>query len=135
MSDCIFCKIVAKEIPATIVYEDDHSLAFLDIRPIQAGHTLVIPKIHSENLLSTSDETLVHIVHVLKKVAGAVTSATGVEAFNLNMNNGSAAGQDVFHAHFHIIPRFPGAFGEWHRGTYGDGEAEAIATKIKSAFV
>jgi histidine triad (HIT) family protein len=106
MDDCIFCKIVNKEIPSDIVYEDDDTMAFLDIRPVAKGHTLVIPKKHSQNILDTDDETLAKVMVTCKKVGKAMVEAVGATAFNTGSNNGKASGQEVFHLHFHLIPRF-----------------------------
>jgi histidine triad (HIT) family protein len=106
VEDCIFCKIINKEIPADIIFEDDEVLAFLDIHPVNKGHTLLIPKKHFPNLLHTDDEVLGSLIVHVKKIAGAILQATGADAFNLGVNTGSASGQVVFHTHLHIIPRF-----------------------------
>ncbi|MDP4001235.1 MAG: HIT family protein [bacterium] len=106
MEDCIFCKIINREIPADIVYEDEYAVAFLDIRPVSKGHTLLVPKNHSHDLLDSDDETLKNLMFVVKKVSRALLKATGAKAFNLGTNNGEDAGQDVFHLHFHLIPRY-----------------------------
>jgi histidine triad (HIT) family protein len=104
--DCLFCKIIRKEIPAELIYEDNDIVAFLDIRPISKGHALVIPKKHSEDLLAADDQTLGIIMSNVKRLASAIMAATGAAGFNLAVNTKSAAGQVVFHTHFHIIPRF-----------------------------
>ncbi|MBX4188144.1 MAG: HIT family protein [Candidatus Doudnabacteria bacterium] len=106
MDNCIFCKIINKEIPSSLIYEDDQALAFLSIRPISKGHTLVIPKVHSKDLLSTDEKDLVSTIVVVKKIAQAIVKATGAAGFNLGVNNGAHAGQEIFHLHFHIIPRY-----------------------------
>lgn len=106
--DCIFCKIVAGELPGEKVFEDDDVLAFLDIMPTSRGHTLVIPKGHYEDLPSTPVEVLKAVVAVLPKIAGAVVQATGAEGFNVLQSNGPCAGQVVPHIHFHIVPRNEG---------------------------
>ncbi|MEO8065748.1 MAG: HIT family protein [Candidatus Doudnabacteria bacterium] len=106
MTDCIFCKIVNKEIPADIIYEDDRTLAFMDIRPVSRGHVLVIPKLHSEDLLSTDDETLRDLIPKIKIIATAVMNAVDADGINLTTNHGAAAGQVIFHMHFHLIPRY-----------------------------
>lgn len=106
MPDCIFCKIAAGEIPSHKVYEDEAALAFLDIHPINPGHTLVIPKAHHQDLLDTPPELLAHLMQVIVKIAPGIVKAVGAEAFNLGVNNGAAAGQIIFHTHFHIMPRF-----------------------------
>jgi histidine triad (HIT) family protein len=106
MQDCIFCKIVSGEIPSDNIYEDDQVVAFLDIRPVSRGHALVVPKKHSADLLEADDEVLAASMARVKKIARAITKAIGAAGFNLHVNTGSAAGQVVFHLHFHIIPRF-----------------------------
>ena len=105
-NDCIFCAIAAGEIPSFKVYEDELVLAYLDINPFAEGHTLVIPKAHSEGLLDTSDETLATIVARVKKVAAHLKAALPCDGFNILQNNGEAAGQTVKHVHFHIVPRY-----------------------------
>lgn len=132
MSACIFCKIVAGEIPSTKIYEDEHLLAFLDIHPVNAGHALLIPKVHSENLLDTPDEILQRMIAISKPLARAVVAAAGGSGFNLSLNNGAAAGQVVPHLHFHIIPRH--AHDEhkaWSHRDYKEGEKERIVVQIK----
>ena len=104
--DCVFCKIIKKEIPCVRVYEDDKTLAFLDINPINKGHTLVIPKNHHENLYDLPDEEYHACLDSVRKVARAIKESIRPDGLNLGMNNGRSAGQVVFHAHFHLIPRF-----------------------------
>jgi histidine triad (HIT) family protein len=106
MNDCIFCKIVSKEISSDIVYEDDFTLAFLDIHPVTKGHTLVIPKEHSSGILDTENAILEKVIVTSKKVGKALLAATKATGLNTGSNNGESAGQDVFHLHFHLIPRF-----------------------------
>ena len=103
--DCIFCKMIAGEIPAARVYEDDIVLAFLDIGPVSDGHTLVIPKQHFGKLHDCPPELLGEVGSRLGKIAGAVADAMGSEGYNLLCNNGRTAGQLVEHLHFHIVPR------------------------------
>lgn len=102
---CIFCKIVAGEIPSHRVYEDDHVLAFLDINPTSRGHTLIIPKEHYTALVSTPPDVLAKLTAVLPKISAAVTRATDAQGFNLLQSNGACAGQIIAHIHFHVIPR------------------------------
>lgn len=130
--DCIFCKIVAGEIPSYKVYEDGEVMAFLDITPVNPGHTLVIPKTHYGNLLELPEEALCVLAKAVKKIAPAVMNGTGANSFNLGLNNGASAGQAVDHVHFHIMPRFEGDGRElWHGTSYADGEAQKLADKIK----
>ena len=135
MSDCIFCKIISGEIPAQRVYENEKSLAFLDIRPVNPGHTLVAPKKHFENLLDAPPDVLVAMMDATQKVAKAILLATGDESFNLGVNNGAVAGQVVFHLHLHIMPRHPNdGHHLWSGKEYQVGEAEKLAQKIRDSL-
>ena len=132
--NCIFCKVVAGEIPATKIYEDEVALAFLDIGPISEGHTLVIPKQHFDKLHDCPAEILGRVSGCLGRIARAVVAATGADGYNVLCNNGRAAGQLVDHMHFHIIPRNngDGVFNRWPSSKYPEGRAEAIATSIRN---
>jgi histidine triad (HIT) family protein len=131
--DCIFCKIIAGEIPANKVYEDDQVLAFLDITPVNPGHTLVIPKKHYADLLELPEDELYLLAKAVKKIAPAVLEAVGSNGFNLGLNNGDSAGQLVKHFHWHIMPRFAGdGHALWHGNKYQEGEVEVVAEKIKN---
>lgn len=105
LQDCIFCKIVEGEIPSTKVYEDDNVLAFMDINPWEKGHTLVIPKKHFDLITNVPDDILQQIIVVAKKVAVAQVKGLNAIGVNVAQANGKAAGQEVPHVHFHIIPR------------------------------
>ena len=132
-SDCIFCKIVAGEIPCTKIYEDDQVLAFMDIGPVVKGHVLVIAKVHYETLTDTPDEILGGCLAVAKKIAAAQVKALGADGVNLHQANGAAAGQVVPHIHFHIIPRFAddGHHWNWNAQEYGSlDEMSDVAEKI-----
>ena len=133
MEDCLFCKIIKGDIPATKVYEDEHCLAFLDINPINKGHTLVIPKEHCKDIYDVPEETLTAVSLVTKKVAIAVKKATGCNGINIGMNNEPAAGQVIFHMHFHVMPRFENDGHEHWKGTPYDKDAtrEDVGNKIK----
>ena len=104
--DCIFCKIAAGEISSATVYEDDDFRAILDLGPAAKVHTLVIPKSHSDNLLSVEPDTAAKALKVISKTANAIKEALGCDGINVVQNNGEAAGQTVMHLHFHIIPRY-----------------------------
>ena len=106
MDNCIFCKIISGEIPSSKVYEDDKVLAFLDISQATKGHTLVIPKEHVRNILEMSAETAETIFSRVPKIARAVQKATGAIGMNILNNNEEVAGQTVFHAHIHLVPRY-----------------------------
>ena len=133
--NCIFCKIIKGDIPAAKVYEDEKTLAFLDIAPVNKGHTLVIPKKHSKNLLEDDMDDLDICMKTIKKVAKAVMGATGADGFNLGANTNSAAGQVVFHTHFHIIPRFEDdGLRHWSQGKYDEMEMDSFQEKIKESI-
>ncbi len=131
--DCIFCKMVAGQIPVTKIYEDKVVLAFLDIGPLSDGHTLVIPKQHFEKLHDCPPELLSRLGSRLGKIAKAVAGAMDSEGYNVLCNNGRAAGQLVEHLHFHIIPRNTGdgVFDRWPAYKYQQGKIEEIAAKIR----
>ena len=117
-NNCVFCAIAAGEIPSFKIYEDEVVLAYLDINPFTEGHTLVIPKAHSEGLLDTDEATLGEVIARVKKVAAHLKATLPCDGFNILQNNGEAAGQTVKHLHFHIVPRYgnePIAF-ESHAG-------------------
>jgi histidine triad (HIT) family protein len=101
--NCIFCRIIRKEAPATVVYEDAQVLAFLSNRPVNEGHTLVVPKTHYENIYEIPEDEAAYLFRVTKRLAHAVRDA-GAEGIRIVQNNGSVAGQVVFHLHIHIIP-------------------------------
>ena len=105
---CIFCRIVRKQTPASVVYEDDAVIAFLDIRPLSMGHTLIIPKTHFVDIFDTPEEQISQIHKVSKQIALAVKKATGADGVSIIQQNGKAAGQDIFHLHVHVVPRFEG---------------------------
>ena len=102
----IFEKIIAREIPAHIVYEDDLVISFLDISQATEGHTLVVPKKAYENIFEVPDDLLAHTILITKKIATACKKAFPLKGLNILSNNGEIAGQTVFHFHFHVIPRF-----------------------------
>ena len=106
MSDCIFCKIINGEIPSTKVFENEHVLAFLDISQVTKGHTLVIPKVHKENLFELTPEIAKEIYSVVPEIARAIKQEFHPVGLNSLNNNGEAAGQSVFHFHLHLIPRY-----------------------------
>lgn len=141
MKDCLFCKIAAKEIPAKVIYEDDHTLAFLDIMPRTTGHTMVIPKVHAANLLELSDAAaggggVAALFATVKRVDEMLVKALAPDGVTIGINQGRASGQEVDHLHVHLMPR-------WH----GDGggavqslvnakpkdSLDAIAEKIRRA--
>lgn len=131
---CVFCKIVAGELPAFKVYEDERTLAFLDIHPINPGHTLVIPKAQdTRNIFDVSPEDWQATTETARKVAHLIERALATDGINILMNNRSMAGQVVDHPHIHVIPRFKGDnIPGWKHGSYKEGEAESVLEKIKA---
>jgi len=107
VDDCVFCKIVRKELPSEVLYEDDHVLAILDINPIHYGHSLVIPKVHCSDFLSLPETCHASVMTAAQKVTSAIVRGLDLEGYNLFTNNGRIAGQSVFHFHLHITPRYP----------------------------
>jgi len=134
--NCVFCKIVAGQIPALKVFEDQHSLAFLDIGPLADGHLLIIPKEHYARLDQIPPQTLGSIVQHFPRLARAVIDATGAEGYNLLQNNGECSGQEVEHVHFHIIPRVPGdGLGyRWKPKKYPHGRDKQVHQSILEAL-
>lgn len=134
----IFQKIIDGEIPADIVYEDEQTLAFLDIQPINKGHTLVIPKVAFQNIFDekATPAQLCTLAEAAMKVGRAVKEAMAADGINIIMNNGEAAGQEVFHAHIHIVPRFKGddSLKKPVHVSYKDGESSKVATQIIAAI-
>jgi histidine triad (HIT) family protein len=131
--DCIFCKIVAGQIPVAIVYEDPVVMAFLDIGPVSHGHTLVIPKAHYVTVDECPSDVLAGLVQPISKIAKAVMAAMQCDGYNVLCNNGRAAGQLVHHVHFHVIPRMAGdgVFSHWPASKYPEGRMEATAAAIR----
>ena len=109
MDDCIFCEIIAGNAPASIIYQDELVMSFLDINPVTPGHTLVIPRVHQPNLNDLDEKTGMHLFKITMRLASAIRkSGIKCEGINLFLADGEAAFQDVFHTHLHIIPRFEG---------------------------
>ena len=131
MPDCIFCKIIEGKLPAQKVYENKDLVAFLDIHPINPGHTLVVPKEHCKNLLDMPERMIEKTFVAAKKIAHAVKKGTNAEGINVGMNNDPASGQVVFHAHIHIIPRYNNdGLKLWPGKPYQDGQAREIQKRI-----
>lgn len=130
----VFDRILDGDIPCHRVYEDEHVLAFLDIRPLADGHTLVIPKERVAHLHELSDDVAAGLGRVLPRLCRAVMAATGAGAYNVLQNNGAAAHQEVMHVHFHIIPRI-GAAGlgvGWKPGRLDDARAGELASAMRA---
>lgn len=134
-NDNIFAKILRGEAPAFKVYEDNFSLAFMDVMPQVAGHTLVIPKDPTEDIFDADPVILGHTMATVQKVGVAVKRAFDVPGIMLAQLNGKAAGQTVFHLHFHILPRAGGVDLKMHAGAMADfAELEVHAQRIKAAL-
>ncbi|CAG9622533.1 HIT family protein [Sutcliffiella rhizosphaerae] len=139
MSDCIFCKIINGDIPAAKVYEDEHVLAFLDISQVTKGHTLVIPKVHKENIYELTPEIAEKLFKVVPKITTAIKEKFKPIGMNLLNNNGAEAGQSVFHYHLHILPRFGkgdgfGAVWKSNQSDYTPEDLKNISSEIASAI-
>ncbi len=132
MRDCIFCRIAAGETPAVRILETPAVLAFLDMAPVHYGHTLVIPKAHHRNLLELPDALWTEMGQVCRRVAQALQAALHAPGFNLGMNNFEAAGQAVFHAHLHVIPRYHSdGLHLFPQGSYQPGDMEKTGEQLR----
>jgi histidine triad (HIT) family protein len=134
--DCVFCRIREGQIPSTRVYEDDRTIAFMDINPLNEGHTLVIPRVHAATLFEADDADLGAALATAKRVAVAIRQALHPDGLNLLQANGAAAFQSVPHFHFHLVPRFTGdgkGF-DWPMVAGDRGRIQAAAEKIRRAL-
>lgn len=131
--DCVFCKIVAVEIPASVIYENDSLVAFLDINPLADGHLLVIPRDHYASLDAMPPAVCGQLCSSLPSLTRAVLKVTGASGLNVLQSNGQAAGQVVNHVHFHLIPRQPvDDLGfRWNAKKYAEGRAEELAGRLQ----
>lgn len=132
--NCIFCKIIQGEIPSNTVYEDANFKAILDISPANKGHVIILAKKHVENVFEIEDSLAEKVFPVVSKVAKAVKKTLNCDGINILQNNGTAAGQTVFHIHIHIIPRYDGdnELLAWNPKSYEDGEAAKLAQEIQN---
>lgn len=132
--DDIFEKIIRGEIPAAKVYEDEKTLAFLDIKPVHKGHVLVIPKTKYRNILDLPLQDLKAMVETTQKIAIALKATLRADGINIHMNNEAAGGQEIFHAHLHIIPRYSNdnVFQKPTHESYEKGEIDVYAENIKA---
>ncbi len=135
-TDCVFCRVAAGEIPSVKVYEDDVTLAFMDIAPLSEGHVLLIPKFHVVAVDQLSADQAAQLLRPLPDLVRAVKRTTGCEGLNVLQNNGPIAHQAVMHVHFHIIPRNPDDefHFNWPAGQYPKGRAEQLAEAIRQAM-
>jgi histidine triad (HIT) family protein len=132
---CLFCRIVAGEVPAHLVHEDDGAVAFLDVHPVARPHVLVVPRVHAPTLLDLDDEAVGALFRSVKRVQRKIEQAFHPLGLNVGWNHGQAAGQHVFHLHVHLIPRYAdGGRGIQVMGTGGDRtELAALAATLRSA--
>jgi histidine triad (HIT) family protein len=133
---CVFCRIVAGQIPSYKVFEDDVVLAFLDIGPVVKGHTLVVSKQHYPSVMETPGEVLAAINHRIPQISRMALAASGATACNVLINNGAEAGQSVKHIHYHILPRRRGdAFDiPWKAGTLAPADAATLQSAAIAAL-
>ncbi|MBR4741303.1 MAG: HIT family protein [Desulfovibrio sp.] len=133
MDDCLFCAIAKGEIPSAKVFESKSLYAFLDLHPCNKGHTLLIPKVHCPDLLSVDPCLGKEFIEALQRISRAILTVTNASSFNIIQNNGACAGQEIFHLHWHIIPRFAqDGFKLWEQHNYDNQEEmERLATAIK----
>ncbi len=132
MNDCLFCKICQGEIPAQRIYESKTLVAFLDINPVNPGHTLLVPKAHYPDFLTTPVEVLSDLVQTTKKIMPAILQAVGASAWNLMVNSEREAGQVIFHIHWHLIPRLPNdGFRHWEGQAILVSQLHEVRERIK----
>jgi len=132
--DCLFCKIIRKEIPGRIIYEDDHALAFLDIMPSAMGHTMVIPKSHTPNILELPHEEVIPLFAAVKHVDGMIVKSLEPDGITIGINQGQASGQEIDHLHVHLIPRWHNDGGHAVQSVVHSARKEdldAVAAKIR----
>ena len=134
--ECIFCKIRDRQISALIVYEDKDTMAFLDINPVNLGHTLVVPKEHIDSFLNAKNDTLTSVTLTTQRVAAGIKKSLNADGINIIINNGKAAGQVIFHLHLHVIPRLQtDGLKHWKgKSNIPEKDLHAIAEKIKKAL-
>ncbi|WNF37570.1 HIT family protein [Bacillaceae bacterium IKA-2] len=136
--NCIFCKIINGDIPAAQVFENEHVLAFLDISQVTKGHTLVIPKLHQQDIFELKPDTAKELFSVVPKIANAIKETYAPVGLNILNNNGKPAGQAVFHYHLHLIPRYGkgdgfGAVWKDHSDQYTNEHLQQIAKEIAAS--
>ncbi len=128
MNDCLFCNIASGEIPAEIVYQDEHAVAFLDIMPRVPGHTMVIPKMHARNFSELASEEIGPFFSACQHVTNLIKKVLAPDGFTLGMNYGKVSGQEVDHLHFHIMPRWQGDAGHSIQSVVSNKPTEDIKT-------
>jgi len=134
MADCIFCKIANKEIPAEVVYEDAHATAVLDINPIAPGHTMILPKVHAENILDLDDAELPPLFFAVKRVTALLNDAFHPDGFTIGINHGKWAGQAIDHLHVHVVPRWKNDGGKSIHSVVANPPSESL-TEIRKKII
>jgi histidine triad (HIT) family protein len=140
MSDCVFCRILASELPSSIVYQDEVCTAFMDIQPVNPGHVLVVPNRHATYLGDLNEETGAQLFRIGQRVAaGLRRSGIRCEGVNIFLADGEAAGQEVFHVHLHVFPRYQGdgfgiRFGPEYMNIPDRSELDLLAQRIKTTL-
>ena len=137
MDNCIFCKIIKRELPSNVIYEDDTTISFLDISPANKGHALVISKNHFTNIFDVPGLEFINLSKTVHTIAKAIKEATKADGLNIFLNNEKAAGQIVFHIHYHIIPRYntDGIQFKWPNKKYEHNESIDYCERIKKCLV
>jgi len=135
-NDCIFCKIANGEIPSATVFEDEDFRAILDLGPASKGHTLILPKQHYQDLCDADETVIAKILPLAARIGSALKKGLGAGGFHVVQNNGTLAGQTVFHLHVHVIPRYEDgtAMVTWEPGKSAAGELKQTADAIKSVL-
>ena len=133
-TNCIFCKIANGDIPSSTIYEDDFFRVILDLSPATKGHALILPKQHMADIFEMNEDLAAKVFVLANKIAKAMKEALGCDGLNIVQNNGSTAGQTVFHFHMHLIPRYinDGQTISWIPGTSEPEEREAVANQIRA---
>jgi histidine triad (HIT) family protein len=136
MTQCVFCDIIEGRQPASVVYEDETSVAFMDIFPVHPGHMLVIPRVHAVDLVHCPPDIAAHLFEVSARLAPSIVAATDAAGFNVWTANGKEAGQEVFHLHLHILPRYENdtfglRFPKGYPTEASREELEELAAKIR----
>ncbi len=131
-ANCIFCKIVAGEIPSRTLFEDEDFKVMLDVGPASKGHALIVPKEHYANIYELPDELAGKAMRLAKRMATHMTNVLNCDGFNILQNNGEVAGQTVFHYHMHLIPRYKGSDEMilWHANHFSDEQMDALAEQL-----
>lgn len=134
--DCIFCKIANGEIPSSTIYEDDDFRVFLDLGPASMGHALIVPKEHYQDVCDLDAAVAAKVLPLAGRIGMAMKKSLGCAGFNLVQNNGTEAGQTVFHFHVHVIPRYTGgpSIAAWEPGSETPEALAEVAEKIKAAL-